>query len=126
MLKRILTLLAAVPAAIVLVALAVSNRKSVELILDPFRPEDPALSLAMPLYAIIFGALLAGVALGGFVSWLGQSKWRRTARMRAQDAMRWQAEADRLSRERDERQGADGASAASGQPSRALAVARRA
>jgi len=121
-LKRVLTMLAAVPAAVVLVALAVSNRKPVELVLDPFRPEDPAISVQLPLYAVIFGALLAGVALGGFVSWLGQSKWRRTARMRAQDAMRWQAEADRLTRERDER--VDTATAPV--PQRALAVARRA
>ncbi len=125
MLKRALTMLAAIPVAIVLVALAVSNRKPVELILDPFRPEDPALSLALPLYVVIFGALLAGVALGGVASWLGQGKWRRTARMRAQDAMRWQAEADRLSRERDERHGADGSRVGS-PPARALAVARRA
>lgn len=121
MLKRALMMLAAVPVAIVLVALAVSNRKPVELILDPFRPEDPALAVALPLYVMIFGALLAGVALGGFVSWLGQGKWRRTARMRAQDAMRWQAEADRLTRERDERHAAGPAGA-----TRALALSRRA
>jgi hypothetical protein len=30
-----------------------------------------------------------------------QSKWRRTARSRALESMRWQAEADRLARERD-------------------------
>ncbi len=122
MLKRALTLLAALPAAVVLIALAVSNRKAVELVLDPFRPEDPALAISLPLYAVIFGALLAGVALGGFVSWLGQSKWRRTARMRAQDAMRWQAEADRLTRERDERVGTEGGAART----RTLALARRA
>jgi hypothetical protein len=33
--------------------------------------------------------------------WLTQSRWRRSARRRAADASRWQAEATRLTRERD-------------------------
>jgi hypothetical protein len=100
-LRRILGLLVAFPAAVLLVALAISNRHSVRLVLDPFRPETPALSLEMPFYAYLFGALVLGVLLGGFSMWLTQSHWRRSARSRAQDAMRWRAEADRLTRERD-------------------------
>ena len=65
MLKRALIVLAAVPAAVILLAVAVSNRQSVDLVLDPFKPEQPALSLAMPLYLLLFGTLLAGILLGG-------------------------------------------------------------
>lgn len=119
MLKRVFRLLLAFPAALFLITLAVSNRHAVKLVLDPFRPENPALSLVLPFYAYIFAALVAGVLLGGASTWFGQGHWRKTARTRAQDAMRWRAEADRLTRERDETVEAGGSGA------RALAVVRR-
>lgn len=102
MLKRVVRLLLAFPAALLLITLAVSNRHSVRLILDPFRPEQPALALEMPFYVYIFAALVIGVLLGGWSAWIGQSHWRKSARARAQEAMRWRSEADRLARERDE------------------------
>lgn len=101
MLRRIVSLLVAFPVGVALVAIAVSNRHPVQLILDPFRPETPALSLELPFYAYLLGALVAGVILGGMATWMGQSRWRRTARAQGQRAARFQAEADRLSRERD-------------------------
>lgn len=106
MLRRILWLLTAFPAAALLVTLAVSNRHSVRLVLDPFRPEAPVLSIVLPFYGFLFGALLVGVLLGGAATWLSQGRWRRTARARSSDAKRWQAEADRLMRERDAEVGA--------------------
>lgn len=102
MLRRIVSLLIAFPLGAVLVAIAVSNRHSVQLILDPFRPETPALALNMPFYAYLLGALVVGVILGGMATWFGQSRWRQTARTQGQRAQRWQAEADRLARERDQ------------------------
>jgi uncharacterized integral membrane protein len=103
-LKRLIWALFALPAALVLVSLAIANRQKVQLVLDPFRPEAPALSLpTMPLYALLLGTLILGVVLGGLATWMTQSRWRRTARSKSQDAMRWQAEADRLARERDQR-----------------------
>lgn len=119
MLKRVIRLLLAFPAALLLITLAVANRHSVRLVLDPFRPEAPALAVDMPLYAFLLAALVAGVVLGSWSTWLGQSHWRSSARARAQDAMRWRAEADRLTRERDE--SVDN----SGTASKALAIARR-
>ena len=101
MLHRLIWLLVAFPAAIVLTTLAVINRQPVRLILDPFRPDDPVLSLVLPLYAYLLGALIVGVILGGAAAWIGQGRWRRVARRRAAEAVRWQAEADRLARERD-------------------------
>jgi hypothetical protein len=58
------------------------------------------LSLVLPFYAYLFGLLLAGILIGGSAMWLTQARWRRTARRRAAEAQRWQAEADRLTRER--------------------------
>lgn len=121
MLKRVMRLLIAFPVALLLITLAVSNRHTARLILDPFRPETPALAVEMPFYFFLFGAMVVGVVLGGVATWLGQSHWRKTARQRAQDAMKWRAEADRLTRERDQ----SVASAAGSSPARALAVVRR-
>lgn len=101
MLRRIVSLLVAFPLAILLVAIAVTNRHAVQLVLDPFRPETPALALTLPFYAYLLGALVVGVVLGGLATWVGQSRWRQTARTQGQRAARWQAEADRLARERD-------------------------
>ena len=71
------------------------------LVLDPFRPADPVISLVLPFYAYLFGALLIGVVIGGAATWLTQARWRRNARRRGAEAQRWQAEADRLRRERE-------------------------
>jgi uncharacterized integral membrane protein len=100
-LKRILTVLIAFPAAAVMVTLAIANRHSVTLALDPFNPQAPVISLSLPFYAYIFAALIIGVMLGGFATWTSQGRYRRQARKEAAEARRWQAEADRLSRERD-------------------------
>jgi hypothetical protein len=100
-LRRFLWLLIAIPAAIFLVTLAVSNRHAVRLVLDPFRPEAPVLSMELPFFAYLFTALLLGVILGGMATWWTQGHYRKTARVRTQDAMKWQAEHDRLARERD-------------------------
>jgi uncharacterized integral membrane protein len=100
-LKRIAWLLIAFPLGVLLVALAVANRHSARLVLDPFRPESPVLSISLPFYVWIFGAMLIGVLLGGAAVWMGQGRWRRAARVRAREAIRWQAEAGRLTRERD-------------------------
>jgi hypothetical protein len=84
-----------------LITLAVANRHSARLVLDPFRPEAPVISVVLPFYGFLFGALLIGVILGGTATWLTQARWRRTARLRTGEAKRWQSEADRLTRERD-------------------------
>lgn len=101
MLRRLISLLIAFPLGVVLVAIAVSNRHPVQLILDPFKPEAPALSVELPFYAYLLGALVAGVILGGVATWMGQSRWRRTARVQGQRAQRFEAETERLTRERE-------------------------
>jgi uncharacterized integral membrane protein len=102
MLRRILWWAGALPAALALLTLAVINRQSVTLVLDPFRPEAPLLSLVLPFYAFLFSSLLIGILIGGTAVWLAQAGWRRSARRRAREAQRWRAEADRLARERAE------------------------
>jgi hypothetical protein len=99
-LRRIVWFFIAFPVAILLITLALANRHGVRLVLDPFRPGDPVISLVLPFYAYLFGALLIGIVIGGAATWMTQGRWRRSARQRAAEAHRWQAEADRLGRER--------------------------
>lgn len=99
--RRIVWLLIALPAGLLLVTLAVVNRHDVRLVLDPFNPEAPVISLVAPFYVYLFVTLLLGVILGGGAMWLSQARWRRSARSQGKAAARWQAEADRLTRERD-------------------------
>jgi uncharacterized integral membrane protein len=88
-----------VPAAIILLTLAVINRHGVRLVLDPFRPDEPVLSLVLPFYAYLIGMLVIGIVIGGLATWVTQARWRRTARRRAAEAQRWQSEADRRERQ---------------------------
>jgi hypothetical protein len=101
LLRRIVWLLIALPAGLLLVTLAVVNRHEVRLVLDPFQPDTPVVSLVLPFYVYLFGTLLLGVVLGGTAVWLTQGRWRRSARVHGKSAVRWRAEVDRLTRERD-------------------------
>ena len=103
MLKRLFTILIAFPAAAALVTLAIANRHAVTLVLDPFNPQSPLVSVSLPFYVYLFGALVFGVVLGGIATWTSQARWRKQARHQTAEARRWEAEADRLARERDAR-----------------------
>lgn len=103
--RKLIWILVAIPAAIVFVTLGVANRHDVRLILDPFNPTDPALSLDMPFFVFLFAALLVGIVLGGMAAWIAQGRWRKAARRNLRDANQWRAEADRLARERDSQAG---------------------
>jgi uncharacterized membrane protein YciS (DUF1049 family) len=80
MFRKIAATLILVPLAVVIVALAVANRQMVTISFDPFSTTDPAFALRLPLFALVFVVLLAGVLIGGIAAWLKQSKWRRNAR----------------------------------------------
>lgn len=77
---RFLSLLIGVPASILIVALAVANRRPVVLSLDPFSPDAPALAVTLPLFAVILGAVIFGLIIGGLVTWFRQGRYRREAR----------------------------------------------
>ena len=67
------------PLALIAIALSVANRHVVTLSFDPFDPTRPALGLDLPLAAIIFFALLAGILIGGLAAW-GQAKRKERRR----------------------------------------------
>lgn len=97
--RKLILGLIVVPFGVVLVALAVVNRKPATLILDPFGGADSGISLEAPLFLFLFGAFALGLVIGGASTWLGQGKWRRTARAEAREAREWRRQADRLEKE---------------------------
>lgn len=97
-------LLLAACAALIVVPFGVANRHMVPVTFDPFQRLESALSYEMPLSLLLFVTFMLGVLLGGFVTWRTQSRWRRTSRLRTREAYHWRSEAERLARERDERE----------------------
>lgn len=102
MISRILWMIGGSIAAVLLVTLAVANRHSVRLVLDPFNPQLPAIYADLPFYGYLLGMLTIGVVLGGLATWISQGKWRRLVRVKTHEALRWKGEAERLLRERDQ------------------------
>ncbi|UJW75835.1 LapA family protein [Rhizobium sp. SL42] len=95
MVRKLFTLVVFIPLGILLIVLAVANRQSVSLALNPFNPADQALSLSAPLFVLLILAVILGVVIGAVVTWFSQSKYRKRARNESRSAQRWQAEADR-------------------------------
>lgn len=80
MFKKVIRLFLILPAGILLVALALSNRHMVRLNLDPFSADTPFLAYDAPLFVYLLGALLLGLVLGGMLTWFKQGRWRKAAR----------------------------------------------
>lgn len=89
--KRILEVLILLPLAIIGVALAVANRHVVTVSFDPFTSAAVG-AIEAPLFMVLIAAVIIGVLLGGFFTWLSQGRHRRalresraeTARLRSQ------------------------------------------
>jgi len=96
MVRKFVSVLILAPLAVVFISLAVANRQPVVISLDPFDAAHPALSVTVPLFALMLAVLIAGVIVGGVAAWLRQSKWRRAARYAEWQARELQAEVDEL------------------------------
>ena len=84
--RKFLTGLIIIPLALLFIVFAVANRHYVTVSFNPFDPTDPALSAAMPLFALIVAVAILGVVAGGCATWIGQHRWRRAARQHHADA----------------------------------------
>jgi uncharacterized integral membrane protein len=80
------------PVAILVVLLAVANRGPVTVSLDPFSREAPEIAFTLPLFALIFLAVMLGVVIGGMAAWLTQGKHRRAERLYKREARRLRAD----------------------------------
>ena len=94
MLRKIVTAIIVVPLAVVIIAFAVANRQTVTVSFDPFSTTSPAYAATLPLFAVLFAVLILGVLVGGIATWLGQGKWRRSARKLDADLRAVQQELD--------------------------------
>ena len=82
------------PIAIAVVLLAVANRGPVTLSFDPFSRE-PLFTATLPLFAVIFLAVMLGVLIGGAAAWMAQAKHRRQKRHYRREARHLRAETER-------------------------------
>ena len=96
MFRKFVWLFVILPAGAVFVAFSLANRHMVTLNLDPFTTQDPFLAIHSPFYRFLLAALLFGLLLGGLVTWIGQGKWRKTARRRATEVTGLRRETDLL------------------------------
>lgn len=94
-----LSWLIGLPAAIVVVALAVANRQMVAFSIDPFSTSDPVFATEVPLFVLLLAAVFVGIVCGGIASWLSQGKWRRAAREARAEGTRLKQEREALKRE---------------------------
>ncbi|MGV8839584.1 MAG: LapA family protein [Bauldia sp.] len=94
--KRALRFLLLLPIVIIAVALSIANRHEVLFSLDPFAEGAPAVSVTVPLYWLLFGAVALGVVFGGVAAWLRQGRWRKAYR-------RDHAEVERMRKTAEER-----------------------
>jgi uncharacterized integral membrane protein len=94
MFRKIVTWVITIPLLVVLIAFAVANRQAVTVSFDPFSSTSPAYAATLPLFVVIFVVLILGVLIGGVVTWIGQGKWRRSARKRDAELRALQQEID--------------------------------
>lgn len=97
--RKLVLALVVIPLGVVLVTLAIVNRKPALLVLDPFGGSEGGLSLEAPLFLFLLGAFALGLVVGGIATWLRQGKWRKTAREGAREARELRRQADRLETE---------------------------
>ncbi len=100
--KRILSLVILAPVGVLLIVLSVANRHDVTLRLDPFNAAEPALALTLPFFVFVFAALLVGLVIGGAAVWFRQGRFRRDARRRRIESIKWRTEAETQKKRADE------------------------
>jgi uncharacterized integral membrane protein len=84
-LNRFVLIVIVVPLAIILIALAVANRAPATFTMDPFNPGNPALTLQLPLFVMLFLALAVGILIGSAATWLKQGRYRKLARQQKKE-----------------------------------------
>lgn len=78
--KKILSWIVGLPAALVLIAFSVANRGFVQVSFDPLSKQEPFYAISVPLWAVLFAGIFLGLVIGWVGSWLSQGKWRKAAR----------------------------------------------
>jgi hypothetical protein len=98
-LRRFLNWVVWLPIAVVVIAFCVANRRWIEISFDPFSPETPYASVALPVWALLFVGLFLGVIIGWIACWFAQAKWRRALRHSRAETQKLHDEVASLRRE---------------------------
>lgn len=98
MVNRLVLIVVLVPLAIILIALAVANRGPAAFTFDPFNPGNPALTIQLPLFFLLFAALVVGMVIGSLATWFRQGRYRKLARQRGLEAQAAREAASRTAR----------------------------
>lgn len=97
--KRILSWVLGIPAALIVILVAVANRRAVTFSLDPFSTANPWFAAEVPLYVLLIAAIVLGMLIGGTSAWFAQAKWRRAARHAHAEIRQLEAEKAALRRD---------------------------
>ena len=94
--KLLTTIFLGLPAAIIVIALAVANRHETVVSFDPTTTVDagPAVAATLPVWILLFGVLVLGVVVGGIAAWASQHRYRAEARSKRREANHWHSKAD--------------------------------
>lgn len=90
--RRVLAWIILAPVAIVALLFTVANRNWVTVSFDPFSAEAPAYAADLPMFLVIFIALILGVIIGGISVWFGKMHWRMAAHRAEKESARLKAE----------------------------------
>jgi uncharacterized integral membrane protein len=99
--RRLLFWIVLLPLAILTVLFAVANRAPVIISFDPFSTQNQAAAITLPLFIVIFAAMIMGVVLGGLVSVVRHYRLWRAARTAREEAERHKADAEAERRTRE-------------------------
>jgi uncharacterized membrane protein YciS (DUF1049 family) len=92
--RRLLAWILLLPLSVAIILFAVANRADVVVSFDPFTRASPALTVTAPLFAVIFGAVIVGVRVGGIVVSFSKLRWRLAARRAERENARLKAEVE--------------------------------
>ena len=92
---RIAALLVFLPIGIVVIALAVANRQVISVSIPPQIGDAPLYAFSLPLFALLFATLFAGMVIGSFATWVTQGKHRKEARIQKLEANKQSIEAQK-------------------------------
>jgi hypothetical protein len=91
-----------IPFGLLGLGFAISNRHAVLVAFDPFAGEDiSGAAITMPLFLIVFLAIIFGVILGSVATWFNQSKNRRASRIALAEVERLRSDLARASTQPD-------------------------
>jgi uncharacterized integral membrane protein len=99
--RRLLAWIILLPLAVLILLFAVANRAPVTVSLDPFSATAPAYAMKIPLFLVVFAAMILGVIVGGTAMLRNQFQWWRAARRAERETARLKehVEAERIAHE---------------------------